>query len=110
FRAGRWQEEELTAFVAASDGYYTLNGGTAQGWVSALYRDLLGRTSTTWPTQGEIDFWIAKIPTLGRYGVALAFVHTEEYEKNYVKAAYAKLLKRQADPTLEVKPYVDDMQ
>jgi len=40
-----------------SNEYYARNGGTPQGWVQALYRDLLGRTADG----GGVQYWVGQL-------------------------------------------------
>src|SRR5262249_47756596 len=46
-------EQSLLLNIVSSAEYYQRNGGTNQGWLTALYRDVLGRT----PDAGPLRAW-----------------------------------------------------
>src|SRR5262249_6765717 len=85
-----------------SDG--TINGGTGvigavanldpdHAFVQTLYRDLLGRIGDPSPG-GEIDGWVAMLPTLGRAGVAHALLYSTESLDRVVTGYYIRFLGR----------------
>jgi len=76
FLAGGGTEEELVSSIAASPEYYARSGGTSASFISALYRDVLQRSTA--PGQNEIDYWIATLADSSRgAGQARADVVTQ---------------------------------
>jgi hypothetical protein len=68
-------------------------GTTDQRFVTALYQLLLNRT----PGAPELAGWIQALPTLGRNGLALGLLTSQEYRNLVVTGDYADLLHRPAD-------------
>src|SRR5262249_42287577 len=68
--------------------------GTAnQQYVQSLYLLLLNRTGSS----GEVAGWVSALPQLGRQGVALFFLQSQEYRAIQVGNAYSALLHRPPD-------------
>ncbi len=49
--------DQIHALILGSDEYYQVNGATPQGFVNALYRDLLGRA----PDPGGASYWLGRL-------------------------------------------------
>jgi hypothetical protein len=73
-----------------------VSGGAAtdQTFVSALYSLLLGRAAS----QADIQFWVGRVPVLGRDGVAAGFLDSAEYRGGAVRTFYG-------DTTFTPLPY-----
>ncbi len=56
----------VLAAILGSDEYYAKAGGTAQGFITTLFNDVLGRP----PSPGEVDFWVRRMYTEARTDVA----------------------------------------
>ena len=54
--------------------YFAAQGGTEDGFVRALYRDVLGRT----PSDDEVGFWLRRLRIESRTEVAKKFVVSDE--------------------------------
>jgi Domain of unknown function (DUF4214) len=93
-------EEQVLSKLLASGEFYAhaqtlgFSGTPDSQFVQALYSLLLNRT----PSSAEITGWVNLLPTVGRQGVALGFLDSQEYRMNTVEAYYISLLHRQADP------------
>lgn len=86
--------ENVLAIILTSDEYYARNGGTMTGFVSALTRDLLGRTA---PAEGAAQFAAAATAAqLTRAQVASIFFNSNEYRWNLVKEWSQAFLRRPA--------------
>jgi len=70
--------------------------------VQSLYQNLLQRTGST----AEVNAWVAKLPQLGRAGVAQAFLLSQEYRADEVTDDYTQLLYR-TPSTPEVNSWVN---
>ena len=72
-------------------------GGTASNstFIKALYVQLLNRT----PSQAEINGWLPVLATVGRTGVANAFLTSVEYRFDTIKTYYSTILRRGPAPT-----------
>jgi len=70
------QAREILRVVTA-ESYYQAQGGTDRDWITALYRDILGRTPAAW----EVDFWIQWKNSRTNERVALHFVIGDEFFK-----------------------------
>ncbi|HVX15512.1 MAG TPA: DUF4214 domain-containing protein [Pirellulales bacterium] len=85
-------DEVFVSLIASSAEYYADNGGTSSGYITALYRDILQRTST--PSQPEIDYWVTQLArsTRGaaqaRADIALAFQESTEYRTLLIDSWY----------------------
>jgi hypothetical protein len=90
--------EQILAGIAASEEYFQRVGGTSDGFVRGLYRDVLGRVGP--PSQPELDFWIARLgiaprgPQAARADVALGFALSDEYRGNLIDAWFLDFLGR----------------
>jgi hypothetical protein len=87
------QIQHMEAGFLASDEYYRAAGGTAAGWITALYADVLGRA----PSGADVSAWSAAIPRQGRYTVAASFLYSTEKLEADVGGYYLWLLHRPLD-------------
>jgi thermitase len=73
---GALSDDAAQALLLSSDGYYALQGGTTVGFLSGLFRDVLGRPATL----GDLVFWSVQMAALGlsRLDVAQAFLASPE--------------------------------
>jgi predicted outer membrane repeat protein len=69
------------------------SGTTDQQYVQALYSQLLNRTGSA----SEVAGWLGVLPQLGRQGVALQFLQSQEYRTIQVGSDYSTLLHRPGD-------------
>ncbi len=92
--------EQILAGIAASEEYFQRQGGTSDGFVRGLYRDVLGRIAP--PSQPELDFWIARLgiaprgPQAARADVALGFALSDEYRGGLIDVWFLDFLGRSA--------------
>jgi hypothetical protein len=92
-------EEQVLSQILASQEFYnraqTLGfGGTAdQNYVQALYQILLGRGAGS----SEVAGWINALAGLGRQGVPLSFLQSQEFRANQFEGYYNVLLHRPDD-------------
>jgi len=90
--------EQVLAGIAASEEYFQRQGGTSDGFVRGLYRDVLGRIAP--PSQPELDFWIARLgiaprgAQAARADVALGFALSDEYRGGLIDAWFLQFLGR----------------
>jgi hypothetical protein len=89
-------DEQLAIMLVGSDEYYALHGGTADGFLSGLFQDALGRpidaaTKTT--------FEAALAGGTSRAQLAAVVFGSQEHHSEVVESAYANLLERPADST-----------
>lgn len=88
--AGGMTDEQFIGYIIASSEYYADNGGTSQGYVTALYRTFLGRTAM----QSDIDYWVSQLgmSTRGavqaRADIAVMFQQTAEYRTDLIAQWY----------------------
>jgi hypothetical protein len=75
---------------------------TDSSYVQSLYQNLLHRPGGT----AEINGWLAKLPQLGRAGVAQAFLLSQEYRADEVGEDYTWFLHR-TPSTAEVNSWVN---
>ncbi len=87
------QIQEMEAGFLGSAEYYDAAGATAEGWVAALYQDVLGRSAT----DSDIRAWAAAVPREGRYRIALMFLLSTERLRTDVAGYYTWLLRRGLD-------------
>ena len=99
-------DEHVLAGFTSSAEYYQQAGGNDQGWLDALYHDLLGRSPDT---AGEASWLQALASGTSRFNVALAFAVSVEHESLVVEADYQRYLGRSAD-TAEVAGWVNQLQ
>lgn len=86
--------EQTTAAFLASGEYYQRQGGTLQGWIAALYRDVLGRPADA----GGLAGWMQAVQRgASRNAVALAFASSHEENIRLVTGAYEGFLGRAPD-------------
>jgi hypothetical protein len=83
-------EENVVADILGSAEYFNARGGTNDVFVRGLYNDLLGRT----PGDGEVAYWVGVVGTVGRSGVARAFLTSLEYRGIVTDAYFVALLHR----------------
>jgi hypothetical protein len=88
--------EAVEAGFAASDEYLQARGGgTADGFVRALYRDFLGRVAS----DAEIAYWSNRLSHgTPRGAVTGGFTFSHENHSNLVAGWYRHYLGREADP------------
>jgi hypothetical protein len=67
--------QQTLSELLASDEYYNRNGGTPDGLVLGLYRDVLGRTPAQLRPQ-DVDYWVNKMAQYGSRGAMIGeFLH-----------------------------------
>lgn len=71
----------------ADDAYFRAAGGTLEGWVRALYRDLLERA----PTSGEVAGWVGTLEREYRAYVARQFHNSDEYRARHPEVPLREL-------------------
>jgi len=86
--AGGHDELDVVADIIGSPEYFALHGGTNQGFVEALYQDLLGRTADA---GGEAAWTQLLAGTGDRTAVALAIAGSPEADHKLLNAADATL-------------------
>jgi Domain of unknown function (DUF4214) len=96
--AGQTEEQMLSGILSSAEFYnraQTLGlAGTAdQQYVEALYLLVLNRTGAS----SEVAGWINALPSLGRQGMALAFLHSTESRAAQFEGYYNVLLNRPDD-------------
>jgi streptogramin lyase len=97
---GSTEEQVITGFLGSSEYY---DRATALGsspspdasFVQHLYQQLLGRTGST----QEIAGWVNQLPALGREGVAMDIVDSQEARTDAVFGFYMHLLNRTIAPS-----------
>jgi hypothetical protein len=88
-------EPQVLSILLASPEYYQKVGGTDAAFITSLYQDILGRP----PMAAELAAWVnGVLPTLGRLGVALAFLNTLEYRQDVVTGYYLNMFNRSPSP------------
>ncbi|HEX5272639.1 MAG TPA: DUF4214 domain-containing protein, partial [Gemmataceae bacterium] len=86
--------EQVAATLAGSQEYFDLHGDSAEGFVQALYEDVLGRQADA----GGLAAWEQALAGgQSRKQVASAFLSSPEYLTGLVAAAYRSALGRDAD-------------
>jgi hypothetical protein len=95
---GTTEEAVLTAILASPEFYARaqtlVTSGTAdQRFIQAMYQTLLNRPALP----AEVSGWVAVLPTIGRVGVAMGFVESNEFRAGTIAAFYATFLQRSAD-------------
>ncbi len=87
--------ETIEGTIAASPEYYAKHGrGTDAGFVTALYRDFLGRT----PSGAEVASWMPGGHVADRGLLAMTFAFTHEHHLDIVESWYQRFLRRAGDP------------
>lgn len=90
-----WTVARIEAGFLASEELYARAGGTHAGWVTELYRTVLGREAAP----SEIDAWARVLARGGtRYDVAMGFLLSWERLSAVVDGYYVTLLRRHLDP------------
>jgi hypothetical protein len=85
----------VVAGLAASAEYWNDAGGTSTGFVSALYRDLLGRAASG----GEAEYWAGLLTSgTSRFTVALSIASSAEAVGDGITAAYQAVVHTAPDP------------
>jgi hypothetical protein len=88
-------QQSLLLNIVMSAEYSQRNGGTNQSWVTALYRDVLGRT----PDPGPLVTWTRALDIgLARGTVAISFIFGAEEDSRNIAGAYETVLGRNVDP------------
>jgi hypothetical protein len=87
---------EVQAKLLASDEYYGNAGGTDDGFIDALYRDVLGRAADP-GAQATFGSWLASGRT--RYDVAKTVLTSPQGYGHVVEQLYRRLLRRGSDPS-----------
>jgi hypothetical protein len=95
---GNTEEQVLSQFLASPEFYNRAQTLSASGtpderYVKALFQVLLGRAGSA----AEVSSWVNQLPTLGRQGVAFAFLTGSEYRTVTFEQYYNVLLNRAAD-------------
>jgi hypothetical protein len=90
--------QDMTAGFLASPEYYQHAGGTDAAWLTAAYRDVLGRV----PADAEVQGWLTTVRAQGREGIARAFLYSTERLTTDVDGYYRWLLRRGLDPSGQV--------
>ncbi len=88
--------EQVTAGILGSAEYFADHGGTNQGYLDALYQQLLGRPADA---VGESIWLQAMAGRQSRQTVALGFLTSAEYRSDLVQSDYQTYLGRNADPS-----------
>ncbi len=86
--------EQVIAFVAGSREYYLHAGGTNDGFLKAIYADVLNRAPDA---NGQAAFSKAMAAGMSPMAVVSLMVASQEYQQNLVRSYYAQLLDRKAD-------------
>ncbi|NMR20856.1 DUF4214 domain-containing protein [Cellulomonas fimi] len=92
--AGAVRTEDLRGRFIASEEYYLRSGSSPEGYVVALYRDLLERE----PASQDVTSWSQRLGTVGRQYVADGVWRSLESGHRRVDRAYGVFLDRRADP------------
>lgn len=86
--------EQVAEKLASSPEYFILQGGTNQGFITGLYRDVLNRA----PSIAELAGWETALGArVSRARVSDDFLTSREYRSNLVQADYMTFLLRPAD-------------
>jgi Domain of unknown function (DUF4214) len=96
--ASETEEQVLTQFLASAE-FYNLaqklvsSGTPDERFIQAMYQLVLNRQASS----TEVSQWENALPTLGRAGVAAAFVESAEFRTDMVTALYNTVLQRDPD-------------
>jgi parallel beta-helix repeat protein len=98
-QSGQSEEQVLSQVLGSAEFYNRVqtlvSTGTAdQRYVQALYLVLLDRTAN----DSEVAGWITAMQHLGRQGVALGFLQSQEFRTDQFEGYYNALLRRPAEP------------
>ena len=91
---GTW--EQVNEALLASAEYYARAGGTNQGFIGAVYWDILGHA----PSSSSLAYWGSKLAAgLSRHDFAAAVVTSPEGYTRLAAGWYQQLLRRPANST-----------
>ena len=94
-QAGTHIEAMQGGFIASNE-YYARAGGTDAGWITQLYKSVLGRT----PAGSEVTAWQRALNSgASRSSVAHGFLYSDEHLTTVVNGYYQALLGRSIDAT-----------
>jgi hypothetical protein len=93
--AGRRTVAQAAASFYGSSEYFRRSGGTAEGWVTDLYDEVLGRA----PDAAGLAYWVRRSAAIGRDRVAASFYESPESRRTRVRSLYDHLLDRSPDPS-----------
>jgi hypothetical protein len=85
--SGSADEKNIVAAFFGSDEFYLKSGNTPQGWINALYEDILGRS----PDSGGAMFWANELATRGsgdRDGIVRDLLTTPEAAHDLLDTFY----------------------
>lgn len=86
--------EQVAEAMVSSQEYYVLQGGTDQGFITGLYREVLTRN----PSTADLAYWETALDSgTSRASVAIAFLTSYEYFAELVQYDYMASLLRAAD-------------
>ncbi|MCL3862725.1 DUF4214 domain-containing protein [Actinotalea sp. K2] len=91
--AGTVKIDEIANHLVASEEFFLQSGGTNGGLVRRMYTSLLGRTGSS----AEINYWTARVPSLGRGGVISQVTGSREAAQRKVQLNYRHFLARYPD-------------
>lgn len=92
------RHEQIMAQFANSPEYFARGGGTNEGWVKFVYRDILGREADA----AGIAFWVGHLQSgTTRYAVAYGFLTSDEYRRNLIRSWHERAFGRAIKPALE---------
>jgi hypothetical protein len=96
---GESQEQVLAGILSSAEFYsraqtLVTSGTPDERFVQALYQVLLNRAATA----AEVSTWVSLLPTVGRFGVALGFLESNEFRTGMITAFYTNFLIRPPDP------------
>ena len=95
-RAGLVQPDDAhRTFLTTTEFFTVAGGGTAEGYISALYADILDRA----PEPTGVSFWTGALAASGRTAVVDGMWMAQETLRKRVAAAYTDLLGRTAGPS-----------
>lgn len=93
YRSG-WTPARIASAFFASDEFYSRSGGTNRGWITELYRQILGRN----PDSAGMQHWKDKADRgVSRLEIAMTFYQSVESRQTRVTDLYQSLLKRNPD-------------
>jgi hypothetical protein len=84
---GSADEKYVLAAILGSDEYYNNAGGTPQGWINAVYQDILGRA----PDSSGAAYWANELATGGaggRDGIARILLSQPEVAHDLLDSFY----------------------
>jgi hypothetical protein len=87
-------DEQLAAMIVGSDEYFALQGGTADGFLSGLFQDALGRSIDA---DARTNFEAALAAGMSHARLAAIVFASHEYHVAVVENTYLQLLGRSAE-------------